>query len=89
MYIARLKVDAAVQCLLLAGSPAWPDRVALNRGFKSGIVEVVASHDAEVMPEIGAGNVAKSASENEAEKLHTKIGQLGVERHFLAKGFGR
>ncbi|MBS89213.1 MAG: IS3 family transposase [Sphingobium sp.] len=34
----------------------------------------------------GTGDAARSASESEVEKLHAKIGQLVVERDFLAKG---
>ena len=37
----------------------------------------------------GAGDAAKAVSEGEVEKLHAKIGQLVVERDFLAKAFGR
>ena len=37
----------------------------------------------------GGGDAAKAASESEVEKLHAKIGQLVVERDFLAKAFGR
>lgn len=37
----------------------------------------------------GAGDAAKAASESDVEKLHAKIGQLVVERDFLAKAFGR
>lgn len=37
----------------------------------------------------GAGDAGKSVSESEVEKLHAKIGQLVVERDFLAKAFGR
>jgi transposase len=37
----------------------------------------------------GAGDAAKAASEAEVEKLHAKIGQLVVERDFLAKASGR
>lgn len=37
----------------------------------------------------GAGDAARAVSENEVEKLHAKIGQLVVERDFLAKAFGR
>jgi len=37
----------------------------------------------------GAGDAAKAASESEVEKLHAKIGQLVVQRVFLAKAFGR
>jgi transposase len=37
----------------------------------------------------GAGDAARAASESEVEKLHAKIGQLVVERDFLAKAFGR
>ena len=37
----------------------------------------------------GAGDAAKVISESEVEKLHAKIGQLVVERDFLAKAFGR
>ncbi len=37
----------------------------------------------------GAGGAVKAASESEVEKLHAKIGQLVVERVFLAKAFGR
>lgn len=37
----------------------------------------------------GAGDVARAASESEVDKLHAKIGQLVVERDFLAKAFGR
>ena len=37
----------------------------------------------------GGGDAAKVVSESEVEKLHAKIGQLVVERDFLAKAFGR
>ena len=37
----------------------------------------------------GTGDVARAASESEVVKLHAKIGQLVVERDFLAKAFGR
>lgn len=37
----------------------------------------------------GAADATKAASENEIEKLHAKIGQLVVERDFLAKASGR
>lgn len=37
----------------------------------------------------GAGNAAKAGSDGEVEKLHAKIGQLVMERDFLAKAFGR
>lgn len=37
----------------------------------------------------GAGDVARSSSESEVEKLHAKIWQLVVERDFLTKAFGR
>lgn len=37
----------------------------------------------------GAGDVARAATESEVKKLRAKIGQLVVERDFLAKAFGR
>lgn len=37
----------------------------------------------------GAGRDEESAREREIEKLHAKIGQLTVERDFLAKRSGR
>ena len=37
----------------------------------------------------GAGDVAKAVSGSKVEKLHAKIGQLVVERDFVAKAFGR
>jgi len=37
----------------------------------------------------GASDAAKAVSEGEVEKLHAKIGQLMVERDFLANAFGR
>ncbi|MEM5709677.1 transposase, partial [Elizabethkingia meningoseptica] len=37
----------------------------------------------------GVGIDAEYAREREVEKLHAKIGQLTVERDFLAKGSGR
>ena len=37
----------------------------------------------------GAGDAAKSTNDAEVERLHAKIGQLVVERDFLAKAFGR
>lgn len=37
----------------------------------------------------GSADSAGTASEAEVEKLHAKIGQLVVERDFLAKAFGR
>jgi transposase len=39
--------------------------------------------------EVGAGRDAETAREREIEKLHAKIGQLTVERDFLAKRSGR
>ena len=37
----------------------------------------------------GNAEAKEVAREGEVEKLHAKIGQLVVERDFLAKGFGR
>ena len=37
----------------------------------------------------GAGEVAEAGRDREIEKLHAKIGQLIVERDFLAKRSGR
>jgi transposase len=37
----------------------------------------------------GVGNDAEALREREIEKLHAKIGQLTVERDFLAKRSGR
>jgi transposase len=37
----------------------------------------------------GKAEAAESAREGEIDKLHAKIGQLVVERDFLAKAFGR
>jgi len=37
----------------------------------------------------GVGNDAEAIHEREIEKLHAKIGQLTVERDFLAKRSGR
>ena len=39
--------------------------------------------------EAGVGREAETAREREIEKLHAKIGQLTVERDFLAKRSGR
>lgn len=36
-----------------------------------------------------ASAVARASGEAEIDKLHSKIGQLVVERDFLAKAFGR
>lgn len=37
----------------------------------------------------GKAEAAEGARDGEMEKLHAKIGQLVVERDFLAKAFGR
>ena len=37
----------------------------------------------------GAGEAVRAASDAKVDKLHAKIGQLLVERDFLAKGSGR
>lgn len=37
----------------------------------------------------GASEAAKASIEADLDKLHAKIGQLVVERDFLAKAFGR
>jgi transposase len=37
----------------------------------------------------GVNETGKATSETEIDKLHAKIGQLVVERDFLAKAFGR
>jgi transposase len=39
--------------------------------------------------ETGAGSDAEAGREREVEKLHAKIGQLIVERNFLARRSGR
>ncbi len=39
--------------------------------------------------EAGVGRDAETAHEREVEKLHAKIGQLSVERDFLARRSGR
>ncbi len=39
--------------------------------------------------EAGVGRDAETAHEREVEKLHAKIGQLTVERDFLARRSGR
>ena len=39
--------------------------------------------------DVGVGNDAEAIREREIEKLHAKIGQLTVERDFLAKRSGR
>jgi transposase len=42
-----------------------------------------------VFSDRSAAQEAAKSSEVEVEKLHAKIGQLLVERDFLAKAFGR
>jgi transposase len=37
----------------------------------------------------GKAEAAEGARDGEIDKLHAKIGQLVVERDFLAKAFGR
>ena len=37
----------------------------------------------------GTSEVARVVGEAEIDKLHSKIGQLAVERDFLVKAFGR
>ena len=37
----------------------------------------------------GKAEAAEASREADVEKLHAKIGQLVVERDFLAKAFGR
>jgi transposase len=44
---------------------------------------------ASVFSERSTAQEATRSSEAEVEKLHAKIGQLVVERDFLAKAFGR
>jgi transposase len=44
---------------------------------------------ASVFSDRSAAQEATKSSEAEVEKLHAKIGQLVVERDFLAKAFGR
>ena len=44
---------------------------------------------ASVFSDRSSAQEATKSSEAEVEKLHAKIGQLVVERDFLAKAFGR
>lgn len=48
-------------------------------------------HALENLSELFAGKVERreKATEAQIEKLHAKIGQLTIERDFLAKAFGR
>jgi transposase len=52
-------------------------------GWKRQAVEGMASTFAR------ASKVARATGEAEIDKLHSRIGQLVVERDFLAKAFGR
>jgi transposase len=55
----------------------------IDRAAVGGIDHVLPDHDQVGKPEAG------KTREEDIEKLHAKIGQLVVERDFLAKAFGR
>jgi hypothetical protein len=79
----RLEIRATLARLEIRATPATPATPAQPE-----IAGVAATPASKAHREIEGGS-GEAAREREIEKLHAKIGQLTVERDFLAKRSGR
>jgi transposase len=89
-YAADFKAKVALEALrgeLTAGQLAVKHGIhqTMVGEWKKQAMEGLAT----VFSDRSAAQEAAKTSEAEVEKLHAKIGQLLVERDFLAKAFGR
>jgi transposase len=64
-------------------------RRRIDAGLKAKIAQEALREQAARAFDSGVGRDAETAHEREVERLHAKIGQLTVERDFLARRSGR
>lgn len=83
-FKAKVALDAIRGDLTLA-------ELAAKHGIHHTMIATWKRHAIEGMSATfsGANEAAKATNEADLDRLHAKIGQLVVERDFLAKAFGR
>jgi transposase len=87
-YSAEFKAKIALEALKGEETAA---QIASRYGVHPTQVTQWKSQARDGMAEVFLGKAARKAKDHESEvkELHAKIGQLTVERDFLAKAFGR
>lgn len=87
-YAAEFKAKVALEALKGEETLA---QLASRFGVHPNLIAQWKRHAAEGMVEVFTGKVGRQEADQEAniKELHAKIGQLTVERDFLAKAFGR
>ncbi len=87
-YAAEFKAKVAMEALRGELSTA---QLATKHGLHQTMISEWKRQAVEGLASVfsGKAEVTEGIREGELEKLHAKIGQLLVERNFLAKAFGR
>jgi transposase len=87
-YAAEFKAKVALEAIKGEATAA---EIATRFGIHPNQVTDWKKQAMEGMVEVFTGKTERHTAENEAQikELHAKIGQLTVERDFLAKAFGR
>lgn len=87
-YSAEFKAKVAIDAI--RGEQTLSE-LAAKHGVHANLISQWKRQAIEQMASLfgGGGAEAVKEKEGEVEKLHAKIGQLLVERDFLAKAFGR
>lgn len=87
-YAAEFKAKVALEAMKGEATAA---EIAMRFGIHPNQVTDWKKQAMEGLGEVFTGKTERHTAENEAQikELHAKIGQLTVERDFLAKAFGR
>ncbi len=83
-FKAKVALEALAGELTLA-------EIAAKHDIHPNLIQQWKRHARESMPDLFSGKAAAQQSSREAEikALHAKIGELTIEKDFLAKAFGR
>ena len=87
-FAPEFKAKVALEAL--AGEPSLSE-LAAKHDIHANVIQQWRRHAKESMPDLFSGKVTARQTSREAEikDLRAKIGELTIEKDFLAKAFGR